>query len=48
MTVLGLLLLIVGLVIGSGLLAIIGVVLIVVGLVGNLGYARPRGRGYWY
>jgi hypothetical protein len=48
MTVLGLLLLIVGLLIGSGLLAIIGVVLIVVGLVGNLGYARPRGRGYWY
>jgi hypothetical protein len=48
MTVLGLLLLILGLVIGSGLLTIIGVVLIVVGLVANLGYARPRGRSYWY
>jgi membrane protein implicated in regulation of membrane protease activity len=48
MTILGLLLLILGLVIGSGLLTIIGVVLIVVGLVANLGYARPRGRSYWY
>jgi hypothetical protein len=48
MTILGLLLLVLGLVIGSGLLTIIGVVLIVVGLVANLGYARPRGRSYWY
>lgn len=48
MTILGLLLLVLGLVLGSGLLTIIGVVLIVVGLVANLGYARPRGRSYWY
>jgi hypothetical protein len=48
MTILGLLLLVLGLVLGSGLLTIIGVVLIVVGLVANLGFARPRGRSYWY
>jgi hypothetical protein len=47
-TVLGLALLIIGLLIGSGVLAIVGVVLIVLGLAGNFGYARPRGRGYWY
>jgi hypothetical protein len=48
MTILGLLLLIVGLLVGSGLLAIVGVVLIVLGLAGNFGYARPRRRSYWY
>jgi hypothetical protein len=47
-TVLGLVLLIIGLLIGSGVLAIVGLVLIVLGLAGNFGYARPRGRGYWY
>ena len=48
MTVLGLVLLIIGLLIGSGVLAVVGLVLIVLGLAGNFGYARPRGRGYWY
>ena len=48
MTILGLVLLIVGLLIGSGLLTIVGAVLIVLGLVGNFGYARPRRRSYWY
>jgi len=48
MVILGLVLLIIGLVAGSGLLAILGVVLVLVGLVGNFGYARPRSRRYWY
>jgi len=43
-----LVLLIIGLVAGSGLLTIIGVILLLVGLAGNFGYARPRGRRYWY
>jgi hypothetical protein len=47
-TVLGLVLLVIGLLIGSGVLAVIGLVLLVLGLVGNFGYARPRGRSYWY
>ena len=48
MTVLGLVLLVIGLLIGSGVLAVIGLVLLVLGLVGNFGYARPRRRSYWY
>ena len=48
MVILGVILLILGLIIGSTLLWIIGLVLALVGLIGNFGYARPRRRGYWY
>ena len=48
MVLLGAVLLILGLIFGLSVLWIVGLVLLVVGLIGNFGYARPRGRGYWY
>jgi len=45
--ILGIILLVLGLIFAVPVLWIIGVILIVVGLIGNLTYARPRGR-YWY
>ncbi len=47
MVILGIILLVLGLIFAVPVLWIIGVILIVVGLIGNLTYARPRGR-YWY
>jgi 1,4-dihydroxy-2-naphthoate octaprenyltransferase len=48
LVILGIILLVLGLLLGSSLLWILGLILIVVGLIVNLAYARPRGGRYWY